>query len=87
MRQIRFNDEWWFVIKDVVSILTESVNSADYLKKLRKRDESLSDVFKGGGQIVPPLGFEFETNGGRQMLQCWNTSGILRLIQSISTTS
>ncbi|MBU1200938.1 MAG: Bro-N domain-containing protein [Nanoarchaeota archaeon] len=83
VRRVRFHDEWWFVIKDVVSILTESVNPSDYLKKLRKRDESLSDVFKGGGQIVPPLGMEFDTAGGRQMLQCWNTTGILRLIQSI----
>ena len=83
VRHVKFHDEWWFVIKDVVSILTESVNPSDYLKKLRRRDESLSDVFKGGGQIVPPLGMEFDTAGGRQMLQCWNTIGILRLIQSI----
>ncbi|MCK4429470.1 MAG: Bro-N domain-containing protein [Candidatus Aenigmarchaeota archaeon] len=83
VRRVRFQEEWWFVIKDVVSILTESVDPFDYLKKLRKRDESLNDVFKGGGQIVPPLGLEFDTAGGRQMLQCWNTAGILRLIQSI----
>jgi DNA-damage-inducible protein D len=83
VRRTLFQDEWWFVIKDVVSILTDSINPSDYLKKLRKRDESLSDVFKGGGQIVPPLGLEFDTAGGRQMLQCWNTIGILRLIQSI----
>ena len=83
VRRVRFQNEWWFVIKDVVFILTESTNPSDYLKKLRKRDQSLSDVFKGGGQIVPPLGLEFETDGGRQMLQCWNVIGILRLIQSI----
>ena len=53
------------------------------LKKLRKRDPSLGEVFKGGGQIVPPLALEFETGGGRQLLQCWNTEGIFRLIQSI----
>ena len=83
IRRAWFRDEWWFVIKDIVSILTESVNPSDYLKKLRKRDGSLSDVFKGGGQIVPPLGIEFDTAGGRQLLQCWNTIGIFRLIQSI----
>jgi len=83
VRRVRFSDEWWFVISDVVAVLTDSVNPSDYLKKLRKRDSSLGDAFKGGGQIVPPLGFEFETKGGRQMMQCWNTIGILRLIQSI----
>jgi DNA-damage-inducible protein D len=64
-------------------VLTDSVNPSDYLKKLRKRDESLGEAFKGGGQLVPPLGLEFETAGGRQMLQCWNTEGVFRLIQSI----
>ncbi len=36
-----------------------------------------------GGANCPPLGLEFDTAGGRQMLQCWNTEGIFRLIQSI----
>ncbi|KAF5431278.1 Prophage antirepressor [Candidatus Methanophagaceae archaeon] len=83
VRRVRLYDEWWFVISDVVAVLTDSVNPQDYLKKLRKRDQSLSDAFKGGGQIVPPLGIEFDTAGGRQMIQCWNTIGILRLIQSV----
>src|SRR3989338_944328 len=83
VRRARLHDEWWFVISDIVAVLTESVNPSDYLKKLRKREESLSDAFKGGGQFVPPLGIEFDTAGGRQMMQCWNTIGILRLIQSV----
>ena len=83
IRRTWFNDEWWFVIKDIIAIITESSNPSDYLKKLRKRDKSLDEVFKGGGQIVPPLGFEFDTRGGRQLMQCWNTLGIFRLIQSI----
>lgn len=83
VRRTIHNNEWWFVITDVVAALTDSVDASDYLKKLRKRDASLSDAFKGGGQLVPPLGREFDTAGGRQMLQCWNTEGLFRLIQSI----
>jgi len=83
VRRVIHNNEWWFVITDVVAVLTDSVDASDYSKKLRKRDPSLSDAFKGGGQIAPPLGLEFDTAGGRQMLQCWNTEGIFRLIQSI----
>jgi len=83
VRRTIHNNEWWFVITDVVAALTDSVDASDYLKKLRKRDPSLGEVFKGGGQIVPPLGLEFDTAGGRQLLQCWNTEGIFRLIQSI----
>ena len=33
--------------------------------------------------MSPPLGIEFDTAGGRQMLQCWNVTGILRLVQSV----
>lgn len=83
VRRVIHNNEWWFVITDTVAALTDSVDPGDYLKKLRKRDLSLSEAFKGGGQLVPPLGLEFDTAGGRQVLQCWNTEGIFRLIQSI----
>jgi len=83
VRRVLHANEWWFAITDVVAALTDSVNPADYLKKLRKRDSSLSEAFKGGGQLVPPLGLSFDTLGGPQALQCWNTEGIFRLIQSI----
>ena len=83
VRRVIHNNEWWFVITDVVAALTDSVAASDYLKKLRKRDSQLSEAFKGGGQIVPPLGLEFDTAGGIQTLQCWNTEGVFRLIQSI----
>ena len=83
IRRTIHNSEWWFVITDVVGALTDSVDPSDYLKKMRKRDPELAAVLQGGGQFVPPLGLEFDTAGGRQKLQCWNTQGIFRLIQSI----
>ena len=83
VRRVLHANEWWFVVTDVVEALTDSVNPSDYLKKLRKRDPSLAEAFQGGGQLVPPLGLRFETPGGTQALQCWNTEGIFRLIQSI----
>jgi len=83
VRRVFHAEEWWFVINDIVGALTDSPNPSDYLKKLRRRDPSLADAFKGGGQIVPPLSLPFETEGGTQRLQCWNVAGILRLVQSI----
>jgi len=83
IRRVIHNNEWWFVITDIVGALTDTVDPSDYLKKLRKRDPFLSEAFKGGGQLVPPLGLKFDTAGGRQILQCWNTEGLFRLIQSI----
>lgn len=56
VRRVLFLDEWWFVISDVVAVLTDSVNPSDYIKKLRKRDQSLSEAFtfKGGDRLSPP---------------------------------
>lgn len=70
--------EWWFVINDIISVLTESKDPSDYLKKMRSRDEGLSE---GWGQIVTPL--EFNTKGGRQKLNSCSIEGILRIVQSI----
>jgi len=47
-------EEWYFVVVDVVEVLTESKNPTDYIKKMKKRDPELA---KGWGQIVPTLPF------------------------------
>src|SRR5262249_40218147 len=83
IRRVLHNGEWWFVIVDVVVVLADAADPSDYLKKMRKRDPELSELFKGGGQFVPPLALEFDTAGGPQKIQCWNIEGIFRLIQSI----
>ena len=78
IRRTIHNNEWWFSVADVVEALTETANSADYIKKMRKRDAELA---KGWGQIVTPLWLE--TSGGKQKVNCANTEGIFRIIQSI----
>jgi hypothetical protein len=78
IRRALHNNEWWFSVADVVEVLTETVNSSDYIKKMRKRDAELA---KGWGQIVTPLWLE--TSGGKQKVNCANTEGIFRIIQSI----
>jgi len=37
-------EKWYFSIVDIIGVLTDSVNPTDYLKKIRKRDESLNSV-------------------------------------------
>jgi DNA-damage-inducible protein D len=78
IRKTIHKNEWWFSVADVVELLTETANSADYIKKMRKRDAELA---KGWGQIVTPL--SLETSGGNQKVNCANTEGIFRIIQSI----
>ena len=89
IRKQLHNGEWWFVMADVIVALTESTDPAQYLKRLKLRDEGLAEIMntapveKGAVQFVPPLALPFDTSGGKQKLPCWNTEGIFRLIQSI----
>ena len=81
VRRVLHNDEWWFVITDVVSALTDSVNPSDYLKKMRSRDAGLAEAFKGEGQIATPLAGEFKGGGTTCPAPCpriryrWRSAG------------
>jgi len=75
---VESEQKWYFVVADVVKVLTDTLNPTDYVKKMRKRDEELS---KGWGQIVPSL--LVDTAGGKQKMNCANAQGLLRIIQSI----
>ena len=87
IRRVIHDNEWWFVITDVIAGLTDSSNPQGYFKDMRKRDPSLADASsKGGANCPPPWPGVRLTAGGRQMLQkCWNTEGLFRIIQSISS--
>lgn len=71
-------EKWYFAVVDVVEALTDSVNPADYIKKMKKRDPMLA---QGWGQIVTPL--SIQTTGGKQKVNCADTEGVFRIIQSI----
>ena len=71
-------EEWYFSVKDVVTILTGTVNAKDYISKMRRRDIELS---QGWGQIVHPL--TIQTPGGPQKENCADLEGIFMIIQSI----
>jgi len=78
IRRTWFNDEWWFVVTDIIEILTDSKDPNGYLKDMRRRDEGFAE---GWGQIATPL--LIETKGGKQRINCVSTKGAFRLIQSI----
>ena len=52
IRRTWYNNEWWFVIDDIVAVLTDSKDPKGYIKDMRRRDEELS---KGWGKLPPPL--------------------------------
>lgn len=78
IRKTIHKNEWWFAIVDVISVLTDSLQPEGYIKDMRRRDVELS---KGWGQIATPL--SIQTSGGLQKVNCANTEGIFRIIQSI----
>ncbi|MBW1795800.1 MAG: Bro-N domain-containing protein, partial [Deltaproteobacteria bacterium] len=86
IRKTIHNNEWWFVIVDVVSALTDSINPSGYIKDMRRRDikdmrRRDKELSKGWGQIATPL--SVQTEGGPQRMNCASTEGIFRIIQSI----
>lgn len=78
IRRIWSNDEWWFVLEDMVFVLTDSSDIKQYINKMRQRDEELS---KGWVQFVHTL--PIPTSGGEQLMNCVSVKGAFRLIQSI----
>ena len=71
-------EQWYFVLEDVVEALTDSRDPKQYIKRMKLRDAELA---KGWVQIVPTLAVQ--TPGGPQRMKCANVKGLFRIIQSI----
>jgi len=78
LRRTFLENQWWFVVEDVVLALIESRDPKQYIQRMKQRDPELG---KGWVQIVRTL--PIATPGGTQNLNCANTEGLFRLIQSI----
>lgn len=78
IRRTWHDNQWWFVVVDVVAVLTDSRDPAQYVNRIRLRDKELAE---GWVHFVHPL--RIETEGGQQSVNCANTEGLLRIIQSI----
>jgi len=78
IRRTLHNGEWYFSVEDVITALTDSADAKQYIQKLKQRDPILK---AGWVQIV--LTLALNTLGGTQRMNCANTEGIFRIIQSI----
>lgn len=52
IRKTLHNNEWWFVVEDVVLALIDSKDSKQYIQRMKRRDPELG---KGWVQIVHTL--------------------------------
>ncbi|MFZ4726101.1 MAG: hypothetical protein ACOYMD_11715, partial [Paludibacter sp.] len=55
-------EKWYFVVEDVIAVLTDSNDPKQYIKRMRQRDLELAN---GWVQIVPTL--YVETSGGNSL--------------------
>lgn len=72
------DERWFFCVNDIIVVLTDSKNPTEYVKKLRKRDIVLSQVWSEITKAVL-----MPTSKGNQKLTSADTVGTLRIIQSI----
>lgn len=81
IRKALHENEWWFVIEDVVLALIDSNDSKQYIQRMKRRDPELE---KGWVHFVRTL--EVLTEGGKQRMNCANTEGIFRIVQSVPSS-
>lgn len=78
IRRTFFNNEWWYVVLDIIQVLTDSKDPKSYLKDMKRRKDGF---LEGWGQFATPL--TIDTIGGKQKLNCVSIKGAFFLIQFI----
>lgn len=78
IRKTICKNEWWFVVEDVVLALIDSNDPKQYVQRMKLRDPEL---VKGWVQFVHTL--SINTLEGKQNMNCANTEGIFRIVQSV----
>ncbi len=79
IRRTLHNGEWYFSVEDIVKALTDSVDTKQYIKKMRTRDDALNSNW---GTLCTPLPMT-AADGKQRNVQTATAEGIFRIIQSI----
>ena len=72
-------EKYYFAVADIVQILTDTVNSRDYIKKMLRRDSELKSKW---GTICTPVEM-LAPDGKHRKTQAADLEGIFRIIQAI----
>jgi DNA-damage-inducible protein D len=78
VRRFWHEEEWWFVLNDVIAVLSDTPEPAAYARKMKLRDKELAKIWN---DLV--ITIKVSTEGGSQKMNCCNTKGLLRIVQSI----
>jgi len=69
---------WYFVLNDVVQVLTNTADAYDYTKKMRKADPELNSLYPA---LVETQ--EVVTSSGLQIMNCSTASRLTRFVVAI----
>lgn len=72
-------EQWYFSVVDVISVLTDSLDPKQYIKKMRSRDPELNLKW---GTICTPVAM-LASDGKKRKTMAANAESLFRLIQSI----
>ncbi|MEA4937120.1 MAG: BRO family protein [Paludibacter sp.] len=72
-------EKWYFSVQDVISILTESSDIKQYIKRILSRDS----ILKSNWGTICTLVEMNAADGKKRKIQAANAKGLLRIIQSI----
>lgn len=75
IRRIFHNNEWFYSIIDILSVLTDSKNPASYWSMIKNKEKDLS-------LIVHKLQL-YSQNNRQYLTDCANTEGVIRIMMSI----
>lgn len=79
IRRVWHNEEWWFSVVDVCTVLTESLDGGAYWRKLKQRLKA-----EGSEVVTYCHGLKLEAADGKKYTtDCANTEIMFRIIQSI----
>lgn len=81
VRRILHDNELWFVMEDICSLMLEQQNGKSCWSQLRKSLEQEGCDVTSLSRFLPFHAFD----GARQELECATLEGIFRILQSIST--
>jgi DNA-damage-inducible protein D len=80
IRKIWYNEEWYFVINDIIEILADTDNPRQYWSKVKKKintENQLQPIWLQLKVVAP--------DGKNRLTDCANTEGVLRIIMSVSS--
>lgn len=78
IRKIMHDGEWWFSVKDILEVLTDTTDGNRYSRDLRERDPGLKANWE---EITTQL--PFASSRGERIATFIDIEGIFRLVQSI----